>query len=91
MNLTIQDLKEYLNIYFSQDDRLLDLILKASINYVKSYTGLAKEDFSDNDSIKIAILVLAAEMYENRNFIVQNDKTNKVVASILDMYSINLL
>ena len=90
MNLTIQDLKEYLNIYFSQDDRLLDLILRASIDYVSDYTGLAKEDFSDNSSIRIAILVLAAEMYENRNFIVQNDKANKVVASILDMHSINL-
>ena len=91
MNLTIDDLKEYLNVSFNADDKLLNLILKASKNYVKSYTGLIESDLDNNNSFDIAILILGSEMYENRSFTVQNDKVNKVIQSILDMHSVNLI
>lgn len=67
------------------------LILSAAKAYIKGYTGLSDEQLTKKEDISIAIFVLANEMYENRIFTVKDNNVNKVVQSILDMHSINLL
>lgn len=46
------------------------------------------DDFED---LTIVLFTLANEMYDNRDFVVDNDKLNFVVKQILDSYSVNLL
>lgn len=89
--VTIQDLKEYANVEHNLDDMLLNSILVAGKSYIKSYTGLAEEQIDTKEDLTIALMVLSNEMYDNRTFTVQDDKVNKVIKSILDMHSINLL
>ena len=67
------------------------LILSAAKAYIKGYTGLSDEQLDTKEDISIAVFVLANEMYENRIFTVKDNNVNKVVQSILDMHSINLL
>ena len=67
------------------------LILSAVKAYIKGYTGLSDELLDTKEDISIAVFVLANEMYENRVFTVKDSNVNKVVQSILDMHSINLL
>ncbi|AJK89648.1 MULTISPECIES: head-tail connector protein [Lysinibacillus] len=67
------------------------LILSAVKAYIKGYTGLSDEQLDTKEDISIAVFVLANEMYENRVFTVKDNNVNKVVQSILDMHSINLL
>jgi predicted transcriptional regulator len=67
------------------------LIFSAVKAYIKGYTGLSDEQLDTKEDISIAVFVLANEMYENRIFTVKDNNVNKVVQSILDMHSINLL
>lgn len=67
------------------------LILSAVKPFIKGYTGLSDEQMDTKEDISIAVFVLANEMYENRIFTVKDNNVNKVVQSILDMHSINLL
>ncbi|HBJ01674.1 MAG TPA: phage gp6-like head-tail connector protein, partial [Lysinibacillus sp.] len=67
------------------------LFLSAVKPFIKGYTGLSDEQMDTKEDISIAVFVLANEMYENRIFPVKDNNVNKVVQSILDMHSINLL
>lgn len=89
--VTIDDLKEYANIEHDYDDIIFNNILLASKSYIKSYTGLNNEQIDSKEELTIALMILCNEMYENRIYTVENDKVNKIVNSILDMHSINLL
>ena len=67
--------------------------LTAAIAYTKSYTGLDDEQLDEHEDIAIAVLIIATDMYDNRN-LYQDYKfkeTNKTVECILGMHSINLL
>lgn len=89
--LTIQELKDYARVEHNDDDVQFGIILASIKSYVKGYTGMSDEQLDTKEDITIAVQVLANEMYENRTMTVQNDKVNKVVQSILDMYCLNLL
>lgn len=89
--VTITDLKEYANVDHSLDDNLFHNILLAVKSYIKNYTGLTIEEMDNKEDLTIALMILCNEMYDNRAYTVENDKTNKVVNSILDMHSVNLL
>ena len=89
--ITINEIKNYARIPHNDDDVLLSLILASVKAYIKGRTGLDDTALDTKDDMVIAILVLAIEMYENREYTVQNDKVNVLVNSILDMHSINLL
>ena len=43
------------------------------------------------DEFFIVVLILCQDMYDNRTYVVDNDKVNVVVKSILDMHCTNLL
>lgn len=92
--ITISDIANYMRL----DDYLADYlaetsylttILNVSKEYIKSYTGLTDLDLYDD--FVIAIYVLCQDMYDNRAYYVDNDKLNKVVETILNMHSVNLL
>lgn len=89
--VTIEDLKEYAVVSHNLDDKLFTNILAASKAYIKSYTGLTLEEMDTKEDLTIVLMILCNEMYDNRAYTVENDKANKVVNSILDMHSINLL
>lgn len=89
--VTITDLKEYANIDHDYDDKIFSNILLSSKAYIKSYTGLNQEQIDEKEELTMALMILCNEMYENRIYTVENDKVNKIVNSILDMHSINLL
>lgn len=86
--ITVNDLAEYLRV----DDTIqLEIMLNSAKAYVRSYTGLIDEEIDKHEDITHAIFVLVSEMYDNRVLTVKNDKANRVVTSILDMYCMNLL
>lgn len=89
--VTITDLKMYANVEHDYDDNVFQNILIAVRAYIKSYTGLNDEALDKKEDLTIALMILCNEMYDNRTYTVENDKTNKVVNAILDMHSINLL
>ena len=89
--LNIDILKEYLRLDSDDDNKLLEMILIASKEFVKSYTGLDETALESIEEITVAILALSAEMYDNRQFTVDKDNINPVIKTILGMHSVNLL
>lgn len=89
--ITVNDLVEYLNIYetTNEDLQLLENLLSIAKDFVKSYTGQTNLD--KYESFVFAIYILVQDMYDNRALEVNGTNLNKIVTSILNMHSINLL
>lgn len=98
--VSIDDLKQYANVYTADDDNIFDIILSAATQFISTYTGLPLVDdlangvtdsIDDHEDLTIALMVLCNEMYDNRSMTVDNDKLNFVVKQIMDSHSVNLL
>jgi hypothetical protein len=99
-DVTISDLKQYANVFHSEDDNLFTAILAAGKQFISVYTGLPLVDDITNgitdsvdghEDLTIALMVLSNEMYDNRAFVVDNTKLNFVIKQILDSHSVNYL
>ena len=78
--------------YLTEDDRThLDILQKAAVEYVKSYTGLDEIEIDAHEDITVVVLVLISDMYDNRQMYVDKNNVNRVVDTILGMYCENLL
>lgn len=90
--ITVTDLKNYLNIMHDEDDALIQSILRGTRSYIKNYTGLSTESMDDYEELAITLFVIASEMYDNRSMTVDKiSKVNPLVETMLNLHSINLL
>jgi hypothetical protein len=100
--VSIDELKQYANVYHNEDDNLFQTILAAGKLFISSYTGLpliddpsttdiVEDNCNNYEDLTIVLMVLSNEMYDNRAFTVDNNKLNFVVKQILDSHSVNLL
>lgn len=93
--VSLEVAKKYCRIDHEDDDDLVQAFIQASKEYVKSYTGLSEEAIETKESITPAVLMLCADMYDNRSATDSSSrvstKINMVLDSILGMHSINLI
>ena len=89
--LTVDNLKNYLRVDTDIDDTLLAVILPASKRFCAQYTGLALEDLDEHEDMPLAVLAVAADMYEVRQVTLNGAQINPTTAQILGTYSTNLL
>jgi hypothetical protein len=89
--ITIDDIKNYLHVYHSEDDKLIEAILVACKAFVKNYTGLQPEQLNISEDLSMAVLILSSELYDNRVYTVENTNVNPAIQAILNMHSVNLL
>ena len=89
--LTVNNLKNYLRVDTNIDDTLLAVILPASKRFCAQYTGLALEDLDEYEDMPLAVLAVAADMYEVRQVTLNGTQINPTTAQILGTYSTNLL
>ena len=88
----IQELKEFLNIFHDDDDKLINLFVNFANNYIKDYTGLTFEQIEEKkESLKVALFLIVSDLYDNRGQQNLQYKRNMMLSSILDMYCINYL
>jgi uncharacterized phage protein (predicted DNA packaging) len=89
--IILSDVTDYLRVDFEDDNFLIEIIMKAAQSYIVSYTGLTLEVIDTKEDLTVAFMVLCSDMYDKRQYTVNNDKVNPVVKTILDMHCINLL
>lgn len=89
--VNINTLKEYCKVDGFLDDNLFTAILAACKQYIISQTGLTALQCDDKEDLTVALMVLANEMYENRNYTVKDNKVNMVVDTIINQYRVNFL
>ena len=91
-DITYQDVADYLRIdEIGTDANTLSMMLTVAKVYVGEYTGRTIQELDDYRDIIIAIFVLCQDMWDNRTMYVDTSNVNKVVQSILDLHSVNLL
>lgn len=84
--LTVEFLQEYVRADGSAAT-MLKPMLAAAVSYVKAYTGLTDTQLDDYEDITLAVMALVADLFDVRQFTVQNDEVNPTVRSILDQHS----
>lgn len=92
-DITYQDAADYLRIseLTSDDINTLNTLLTVAKVYVGEYTGHSIQELDGYRDIIIVVLILIQDMWDNRSMYVDSSNVNKVVQSILDMHSVNLL
>lgn len=89
--LTVDNVKNYLRVDTDIDDTLLAVILPAAKRFCAQYTGLTLEGLNDYEDMPLAVLAVAADMYEVRQVTLNGTQINPTTAQILGTYSTNLL
>ena len=89
--ITVSDIANYLRLteVSEADEKFITDCLAVAKEYIKNYTGL--EELDDNADFVIAVYLLCQDMYDNRSLVVDNTNMNKVVTTILDLHSNDLL
>ena len=91
--ITAQALAEYLRLVDPTQDDLntLNSLLTVAKVYVGEYTGRQIAELDDYRDIVIVVMILVQDMWDNRTLYVDTNNANKVVESILNLHSVNLL
>lgn len=69
----------------------IQLMKKAAVEFCKGYTGLTEEELDTHEDVTIAVLMLVADMYDNRQMQVDKNVMNKTAETILGMHCVNFL
>lgn len=91
--VSLDEVKNYLNVPIEDedDDELLEMMIASAESYVSNYTGIDLDTIGEIPEIKIAILLLCVELYDNRGQQNLQFKRNLMIDSILSMHCINYL
>lgn len=92
--IVVDDIIDYLRISKTseKEKKYLKTILNISKEYIRKYTGYDKiDDLDKYPDLVIVVFVLCQSMYDDRAYYIDNTNVNKVVQSILDLHSRNLL
>ena len=89
--LTVADVKNYLRVDTDSDNSLIAVILSAAKRFCAQYTGLELTGLDDYEDMPLAVLAVAADMYEVRQLTLNGTQLNPTTAQILGTYSTNLL
>ena len=88
----LEEIKNYLNVYHNEDDVLIQSLAEMSIEYIKDYTALTDEQIQAKmNSLKVAIMLICSDAYDNRGQTTLQHKQNLLLTSILNLHSKNYL
>ena len=97
--VVLDHLHENADILSETELSYIDSCKAAAVSYVKGWTGISGVDepdeegrkLDDYEDITFAVLAIISSMYDTRSMIVDKDKLNPMVTSVLNMHSFNLL
>lgn len=93
MNITslgVIDIARFIKVDLNDNSaNELRMLKDGAVAYVSSYTKLSKEKLDEYEDLTIAVLIIIAEMFENRTFTVESDSINPIAKSILDLHDHN--
>lgn len=89
--ITSKEIADYVRLAEPSNEEMkyLETILNVAKDFIKNYTGY--DNLDKFSSFVIVVYVLCQDMYDNRSYYVDNTNVNKVVQTILDMHSVDLL
>ncbi|MBZ9635503.1 head-tail connector protein [Clostridium sp. FP1] len=89
--VTLIFVRDYLRLDQENDDSFISLCMSSSLAFIKGKTALTIEEIDQKEDLTMAYLVLIADMFDTRSYVVEKDKINKIVDCILEMHRRNFL
>ncbi len=89
--VTLDIVKNYIKVEHSDEDVLIQAMIDGAKSHIGAYTGLKDIDLDNKEDITIAVLILVAEMYDNRSATAKETKIREVLDRLLGSHSVNLL
>lgn len=92
--VTVKNLSDYLRIDEPSDieNNELSAMQKAATEYILKYTGLTADEADGFEDLTMALYVVVAEMFDNRNLQTKNAvNENKFVQQLLGLHARNYL
>lgn len=83
--LTLQQVKDFLRIDFSDDDNLLEMLINVADEYVKSAVSSTYDDTSER--AKMLSLIVIQDLYDNRGI---TEKVSGNVRKLVSDFSLQL-
>ena len=62
-----------------------------AVSYIENYTGLTRERLEKLPDLVHPMLAIITDMHDNRQYVVDKNYINQLVATTLDMYRENLV
>lgn len=82
MIVSLDEVKTWLRVDFSEDDALLTMLISAAEAYLKNATGVEYDE--NNHLAKLFCMTLISDWYENREMIGKtSDQVRPIINSIL--------
>ena len=80
--MTIEQVKKYLKVDFSDDDDTIMLMIQAAMEYITAAVGKYEES---SYRMRLILLALVSDMYENRTYTTdkQSEKTRQFIRNML--------
>ena len=90
-NVTVQTLADYLRLE-DANDTMLEPVLTAAKQNVATLTGLTVEELDEHEDITPAVLILAQDFFDNRQYQSNSPNyANRAVESIIASHRVNLV
>lgn len=67
------------------------ILLSVAKNFIVNYTGLKIEELDNYEDLYIVVMILVESMHDDRTLYVDKTNLNKIVTTILNLHSTNLL
>lgn len=89
MQITLEEIKNYLKVEHNEDDALIDSMILAAVKHCEAFLGrpLSEQNMTQEEmwtvpeTVKLAVLMLVAHWYENRG-VVLNKTTGEIAYSV---------
>lgn len=90
--LTIAECKAYCRAE-DEEDAIFTILLAAGKAYIKGQTALTEEQMDQYEDLTAALLILCADLYENRAYQQSEVRVtpNLAVKAIIDQYQMHIL
>lgn len=91
--VTTTVVKDYINAP-DETDNIINMLIASSKQYILRYTGIKENKLDEYEDLTIALLVLCADFYDQRQFMLDSNNgvpVNAIVESILNMHAFNLV
>lgn len=92
--MCITDVMLYCRADSAEEEPIFSAILEAGKQFIQSQTGLTAEECDEKPDLSLALLILCAELYDNRSYSMETGKivsVNPAVKAIIDQYCRTLL
>ena len=86
--VTLKEMKDYLRVDSNEEDDLIESLIEAATIYIDECCGISYKSIENKTKLAVILIKkLVADMYSNREGIIENKVQDRKVTTILELLS----